>query len=189
MAKNIFDTIRVNSKDQSRSFRWYQEQVKKLGRVTQNRLMNEVKETSRLSVGKMYLFAYNPKHKDILPYYDTFPLVLPFRKMSEGFLGVNLHYLPYLVRFKTLGYLNDIANDDTYDEATRVSLSWRMLESYSRLSPLKACVKHYLTIYLESSFYNIPYQDWVIASQLPVESFKKMEKQDVWDITGKKYNG
>ena len=89
MPKNIFDTIRVNSKDQSRSYRWYQEQVKKLGRVTQNRLMNEVKETSRLSVGKMYLFAYNPKHKDILPYYDTFPLVLPFRKMSEGFLGVN----------------------------------------------------------------------------------------------------
>ena len=189
MPQNIFERIRVNSKDQERSYRWYQEQVKKIGRVTQNRLMNETKHTTTLTTGKMYMFVYNPKYKDVLPYYDTFPLVLPFEKLNEGFLGYNLHYLPYMVRFKILGYLNDLASDENINENTKVNLSWKMLSSFSRLDPLKACVKHYLTNFMESPFYNIPYQDWVIASQLPVENFKKKEKTDVWDITRKKYNG
>jgi hypothetical protein len=113
--------------------------------------------------------------------------VIPFRKLDEGFLGVNFHYLPYVIRFKMLGYLNELSSDDNLDENTRVNLSWRVLESYSRLDPIKACVKHYLTDSIHSRFLNIPYQDWVIASQLPVESFIKKNKSFVWRETGKKY--
>ena len=36
---------------------------------------------------------YNPKHKATLPYYDLFPLVLPIQKLSDGFIGINFHYL------------------------------------------------------------------------------------------------
>ena len=133
MPQNIFESVRINSNNQQRSYRWYQNRIKKLGRVTENRLMNETKQTNNLTTGKMYLFLYNPKHKETLQYYDTFPLVIPFEKLNEGFLGFNLHYLPYQVRFKMLGYLNDLANDDQINEQTKVNLSWRMLSSLSRL--------------------------------------------------------
>jgi hypothetical protein len=189
MPNNMFDKVQINAQSQQRSFRWYQEQVKKLGRVTSNRLMNETKQTNTITAGKMYLFVYNPKHKDTLPYYDTFPLVIPFEKITEGFLGFNLHYLPYAVRFKVLGYLNNLALDDNINEQTKVNVSWKTLSTLSRLNPLKVCVKHYLTNHMESSFFNIPYNDWLIASQLPVENFKKKSKQEVWEITEKKYNG
>jgi hypothetical protein len=187
MATSIFETIRNNADGANKSFKWYQEQVRKLGNVSQNQLMKETTQANRIILGKMYLFVYKPKLKESLPYYDMFPLVIPFRKLDEGFLGVNLHYLPYMVRFKMLGYLNDLSSDENLDENTRVNLSWRVLESYSRLDPIKACTKHYLNECIHSRFLNIPYPDWVIASQLPVENFIKKNKSFVWRETGKKY--
>ena len=44
-------------------------------------------------LGNMYFFFYNPKHKKTLPWYDTFPLVFPIKSFSDGFLGLNMHYL------------------------------------------------------------------------------------------------
>jgi hypothetical protein len=49
--------------------------------------------TNRIITGEMYLFAYDPKTKEDLPYYDRFPLVFPFRKVKGGFYGINMHYL------------------------------------------------------------------------------------------------
>jgi len=49
--------------------------------------------TGRMWLGKMYFFVYNPKHKITLPYYDMFPLVLPIERYSNGFLGINFHFL------------------------------------------------------------------------------------------------
>ena len=187
MATSIFETVRANAGSTDKSFRWYQQQVKKLGNVSENQLMKETKQTNSFVRGGMYLFVYNPKLKQSLPYYDMFPLVIPFKKMDEGFLGVNLHYVPYLARFKVLQDLNDLTTDNKLDEDTRVNLSWRLMESYSKLNPIKACVKHYLTNFVQSRFLSIPYPDWVIASQLPVENFQKKEKNFVWKETGKKY--
>ena len=45
-------------------------------------------------IGKMYLFQYDAKHKDILPYWDRWPLIFPFDNAKGGFYGINLHYLP-----------------------------------------------------------------------------------------------
>ena len=33
------------------------------------------------------MFVYSPKHRNTLPYYDTFPLVLPIGGAAGGFLG------------------------------------------------------------------------------------------------------
>jgi len=41
-------------------------------------------------------------------------------------------------------------------------------------------VKHYLNDHLRSRFLKINYTDWVTASMLPVESFRKVKKEKVW---------
>ena len=51
---------------------------------------------NRVSMGKMYLFNYDPKHKDTLPYYDRYPLIFPVNKAPGGFYGINMHYLPHV---------------------------------------------------------------------------------------------
>lgn len=187
---NPFLQVRARVGDTERSLQWYQTQVKALARArtAPNRLMQNTPDlASRVFPGRMYMFFYDAKLKDKLPYWDQFPLVLPFNKVEGGFYGINLHYLPYAMRFKLLGTLHEFASDETANEDTKVKVSWNILRSMSRVTPIKACVKHYLDDYVQSRFLNIKYPDWVTASLLPVERFVGASKQDVWKDSREKY--
>lgn len=184
---NVFDTIRNEAGSTERSSQWYQTQIKRLGTINTNKLMREGTLVNRVIPGEMYMFRYDPKTKAKLPFYDVFPLVLPFRRVERGFLGLNLHYIPYMLRVRILRYLSDFTNNEKMDETTRLRLSWNLLESSSRFDPVRACVKRYLSENIETRFLRIPYPDWVIASQLPVERFMKEEKATVWRETRKTY--
>jgi len=187
MATNPFEQIRSKIGDRERSVQWYQTQVAKLGTINTNQLLKQGKLSNIVLPGFMYLFAYDPKLKDTLPYYDRFPLVLPFRRVPGGFYGLNLHYIPYMLRMRMLQYLHQYASDTSMDEKTRLRINWNLLESSSRLDPIKACVKHYLNEHVLTRFLNIPYNDWVIASQLPVDRFVGAKRDQVWRDTRKKY--
>lgn len=184
---DIFDNIRVNAGDTAKSYTWYQTKLKQLGgnNVSANQLMGETKNlTTILNPGGMYLFMYDPKHKATLPYYDIFPLVLPFRKVPDGFYGINLHYLPYVLRFRVLQELLKIANKNRQSET--IALSWSLLNSVASLEAATVCVKHYLTKQIRSRFLEINKEDWLTASQLPLEGFRKATNKTVWTDTIKK---
>jgi hypothetical protein len=193
MADNIFQTIDMKAGDTQKSYQWYREQVKNLGKnITGTQLLRNEKLTSRINPGEMYLFMYDPKHKKTLPYYDTVPLVLPFNTVPDGFLGINLHYLPYLSRFQLLGELSKLTLDKRITEESRIQISWQILNSSSRYAPATACVKHYLYHHLQSRFLKINFNDWVTAAMLPVERFKSAgnsqpTKEKIWRDTKLKY--
>lgn len=187
---NPFLNVRSKVGDSDRSLAWYQTQVKALAAAATkpNKLMQNAPDlTTRIMPGNLYMFFYDPKLKDKLPYYDMFPLVLPFRKVPGGFYGINLHYLPYALRFKLLGALQEYALDNTMSEDNRVRVTWATLLTMSRVAPVKACVKHYLDGQVQSRFLNIKYPDWVTASLLPVERFVGASKQQVWQDSREMY--
>lgn len=187
---NPFINVRSKVGDSDRSLAWYQTQVKALAAAATkpNKLMQNAPDlTTRIMPGNLYMFFYDPKLKDKLPYYDMFPLVLPFRKVPGGFYGINLHYLPYPLRFKLLGALQEYALDNTMSEDNRVRVTWATLLTMSRVAPVKACVKHYLDGQVQSRFLNIKYPDWVTASLLPVERFVGASKQQVWQDSREMY--
>lgn len=172
---DAFDKIRLSADGTRKSQKWYQSQINQLtgsGNFSVEELMRNRKQLTKTIIpGGMYLFYYDPKHKSTLPMYDTLPLVLPFRQVPDGFFGINLHYLPYMLRFRTLGHLSKLANTDKITEDTRINLSWQIISSVSTLAPAKDAVKHYLTAHVKSSFLKINYADWITASQLPLERF------------------
>ena len=192
MADNVFQTVSMKAGDAQKSYYWYREQVKNLGsNLSGTQLLRNEKLTSRIRPGEMYLFMYDPKLKKTLPYYDAVPLVLPFQIVKDGFLGINLHYLPYLARFNLLGDLNKLTLDKRINENTRIQISWQILNSSSKYLAATACVKHYLSSHLRSRFLKINYTDWITASMLPVERFKSDSGNDpskakVWRDTSKK---
>jgi hypothetical protein len=187
MADNIFQQINMNAGDARKSYQWYRDQVRNLGsNLSGIQLIRNEKLSSRIVPGNMYLFMYDPKYKETLPYYDAVPLVLPFRTVPDGFLGINLHYLPYLARFRLLGELSKLTTDKKITEKTRIEISWQILNSSSKYLAATACVKHYLNDHLRSRFLKINYNDWITASMLPVESFRKVKKEKVWQETKKK---
>jgi hypothetical protein len=136
----------------------------------------------------MYLFSYYAKHHDTLPYYDQFPLIFPFEKLDDGFLGINMHYLPLPMRAKMMDGLYTIT-DTQKEEKSKVSLSYELLTSLSQLRYYKPCIKRYLNSQLRSRFLEVPATQWDIALFLPLQRFVKASVQQVYKDSRKKIRG
>ena len=100
--KDVFDKYKYDREAVKRSRSWFQGQLALLRaeRIQPATLMraDQTALRPRIMPGFLYMFVYDPKTKAKLPYYDTFPLVFPFAKTPNGFLGLNMHYLPYQLR-------------------------------------------------------------------------------------------
>src|SRR5690348_3007714 len=88
------------------SMKWLQWKISTMG-TWQLSNFQGMRQTLYPVGGAMYLFRYNPKTKETLPYYDTFPLVIPVKLLPDGFHGLNLHYLPPMLRAKLMMALMD----------------------------------------------------------------------------------
>ena len=138
-------------------------------------------------IGKMYFFFYDPKTKDSLPYYDRFPLVIPIERYSDGFLGLNLHYIHPKQRIILLDKLSDTATNKRFDEKTKLRLSYQYLSAASTAFQAMPCIKRYLFNHLTSRFLEIPADEWDIAALLPVEQFEKASKSKVYAESRKRF--
>jgi hypothetical protein len=149
---------------------WYRDAARDYSKVDERKLMRGDPDrlTARPMIGQMYMFGYDAKHKATLPYFDRFPLVFPFRKVKGGFLGINLHYLPYGHRAELMDALYEISSNQRYDETTKLNISYKVLNSASKFQNFKPCVKHYLTKQFRSRFLYIYPSEWDIAIFLPV---------------------
>ena len=85
-------------------------------------------------LGKMYFYSYDPKWKNDLPWYDTFPLVFPIEKYNNGFLGLNFHYLAPKDRAILMDQLKAFANNSwqqfisiDFWKALRFTLSFTLI--------------------------------------------------------------
>ena len=161
---------------------WFRKQASALGKVNRNQLMNEpeMKLTGKQIPGGMFMFFYDPKGKDKLPYYDSFPLTIIVDKAPGGFTGLNLHYLPMVLRAKFLDALMEITDDKKYDEDTKFNLSYSMLKRATSMKYFKPCFKRYLMSNVRSRFALVPAPEWEIATFLPTQDFQKSGKSTVW---------
>jgi hypothetical protein len=188
MATNLKYVFERNQYDLLTSVRksrdWFEQQVLIMSRqqiTPQKVLQGNIEQlTNRVMPGFMYMFAYDPKGKAELPYYDRFPLVLPFRKTPDGFIGLNMHYLPYQFRILLLDRLLIFKNNSKFDETTRIKYSWALIDGVSKYAAAKPCVKQYLTGHVRSRFRQINSNDWATAMLLPVERFVGASKQEIW---------
>jgi len=133
----------------------------------------------RFLIGGMYMFAYDPLTKKDLPYYDRFPLVLPLKRESDGFLGLNLHYLPigYRIRFlKKLLPLAQYADEDI----RRLRITYDILSASSRYREFRPCIKKYLLPQIKSRILKVESEEWDTALFLPIHQFKKAQAPTVW---------
>ena len=178
--RNQYNLHRASRKSKS----WFEQQVNIIGRqgITPMKAFTSESTTLRTSIvpGELYMFFYSAKHKETLPYWDKFPMVIPFATAKGGFLGLNLHYLQYDLRIQLMDRLLTFKSNDTLDERTKLKFSWATVEGMSKFAAVKPCVKHYLNGYVKSSFKKIDADDWATALLLPVESFVGASKQQVW---------
>ena len=166
MAKNIFEPLKDLQGNALRGASWYRNAVSLIvDQVSQRKLMSQGKVNASPSAGRMNLFVYDPKYKKTLPFYDTFPLVLPLETIKGGFMGLNFHYLPYALRARLL----DAAGQDKLN-----------VQEVKRSRLTKPTIKRYLFGYVKSMFLKIEDEDNLTAIMLPVQRFKKANETKVW---------
>jgi len=147
---------------------------------------DEARKVSSMEFGYMYAFKYDPKTKNDLLYYDTFPLIFPVRMDSDGFLGINFHYLPPVLRAKLMNALYSTLTNKKYDDTTKVKISYSILQSASKYRYFKPMLKKYLRSQVRSQFLEVQVNEWDIAIFLPTESFRKADTGRVWEESRKK---
>ena len=177
----IFDEIREAAHGQEMSMRWYRQKVQELLPRPQVRQMiregrKEDKVTIRPNFGTMNLFYYRPKTPQRLKYWDIFPLVIPMgRRLNNGFVGINFHYLSVPQRWALLERLQAFQTSsllDAFDAEEGagevVSLFWSQIKKIRGVRPI---VRRYLTEHMMSRFLRIEISEMLIAASLPVERF------------------
>jgi hypothetical protein len=201
MAAKVFDDILLRGirsgqvparTDAARE--WYRDQAKQVRRsdVQETRLIREMgsdRYESRFRLGHMYMFLYDPKHKDTLPYYDRFPLIFPINRAKGGFLGINMHYLPLQLRAKLMDALYDNVTNDRFDETTRLRASYNTLSAASKFKEFKPTVKHYLSNHVRSRLVYVNPTEWDIALFLPTARFVGATQTQVWQESRKIIRG
>ena len=146
---------------------WYQNKIKEFGQPGRLDLIRDGKQNSSPFGKSLNMFVYGPKFRKTLPYYDTFPLVLPLEKYKDGFLGINFHYLPIPLRMKLLDRMLDFDLNASYSAIKGISL-------------VKPTIHKYLYSNVKSQFRRVDASEFKIACLLPVQRFKKASSAEVW---------
>lgn len=160
-----------------RSTDWYKDKIREFGKPGALDLIRDGKRKKSPFYGRLNMFFYDPKFKKTLPYYDTFPLVLPLEPYSDGFLGINLHYLPMKLRLQLLDRLVDYSNNTKFDESTILDVDYSRLKNINLIKPT---LKRYLAGRVKTQFRRIDADEFTVAALLPVARFKKASAAEVY---------
>ena len=178
MAQSKFiQSVVKAAKGRPRSTQWFRDKIAEFGKPGAMDLIRDGKRNNSPFYGRLNMFFYDPKFKKTLPYYDTFPLVLPLENYSDGFLGVNFHYLPMSLRLQLLDRVVDFSNNTKFDESTTLDVDYTGVKGIRLVKPT---LKRYLSGRVKTNFRRIDADEFTVATLLPVQRFRKASDQEVY---------
>ena len=178
MAISILDPLVQKQGDTRKSGAWYRQAVASIAdKARAGVLMRKGQLLGRPSGGRLNLFFYDPKFKKTLPYYDTFPLVLPLDTIKGGFVGMNFHYLQPAMRFTLLSRLDRFLVGDKLGRTSKYQISYNSVKNIPMVKPT---LHKYLYSHIRSQFLRIDATEAALAVYLPVQQFKKQPATTVW---------
>jgi hypothetical protein len=165
---------------------WLRAKVNELKPTPATLMRDRQRLRDKSFIGKMYFYFYDPKTKDSMPYYDRFPLVIPIERYSDGFLGLNLHYIHPRQRIILLDKLSETATNKRFDEKTKLRVNYDYLKSASTAFEAMPCIKRYLFTQIQSRFLEISADEWDIAALLPTSTFVGASTSKVYADSNKR---
>ena len=188
----VSDAVRGGTVGQEvkRSAKWFQDKIKGLKGEVKNRFsstnaakfyresekISDAVFQKRASLGDLFCYYYNPKYKDVLPYYDMFPMIMLLSAEKETFLGINFHYL----RPKWRAILLDRVTAKIGGGLPK----WSKLRNIKQIAPT---IKRYRYDHIMRKVIPIEDDEQEIAIFLPTERFKKSGKTKVWSESERKF--
>lgn len=173
---------------------WFRDKALEVSsqQTTPNRMVTHLEsignDVNKPKPGRMLFYRYDPKHKDTLPYYDTFPLIFPLELYKDGFLGINMHYLPPIYRARLMDALYETISNDRYDNRSKMKINYQILNAAAKMRYFRPCIKRYLYSHVKSPLLQIDTKEWDYVLMLPIARFKKATARKVWDDSVKMIN-
>lgn len=166
--------IAPNRKSTDLSISWFEKMIKNFASNAKALKKEGVGEVvGHPQIGRVHFYFYDPKGKDVLPYYDKFPMTIPIEPYSDGFLGINLHYLPVGPRIALFEELMTIRSSSKVTETTKIRASYDLLKNAARFKDFEPCLKRYLFNHCRSGFLDINPKHWQTVISLPLQKFTK----------------
>lgn len=191
----IHDTLKKAAKDKRmvkgnlQSLKWLGSTLRK---ITYNpaRFVREENlffdSVNSVMPGRLYTFFYDPKHKNTLPFYDRFPCIFVIEKYSDGFLGLNLHYLKYAERAVLMDALYDYETKSKDPLKKKLAINYGIVSSFSKSPLAKHCVKRYLRNHVKSKLLKIEFDYWPIVAMLPIQEFDGKDFKNMSQVWARK---
>jgi hypothetical protein len=82
-----------------------------------------------------------------------------------------MHYLPPILRAKLMDQLYTVLTNKAFDETTRLSASYKVLNSAAKFKEFQPTIKHYLNAHVRTKPAYINPSEWDIALFLPTQQF------------------
>ncbi|NDB60569.1 hypothetical protein EB001_19295 [bacterium] len=146
--------------------------------VARNKLMNaETRWTDNDSVfvGGLFFFKYVAKGKETLPVWDKFPMAMIIDRYNDGFLALNMHYLPKGRRASLIAIVEKFKGDRKMSNVVRAKAkNWQYMKDSSggaATGYMNKTVKRYLFTHVRSQFIKINADEYDKAIQLPLEEW------------------
>ena len=175
--KNFIQQVQQAAKGRPKSTEWYRDKIKEFGTPKTLDLIRDGKQAKSPFGGRLNMFVYAPKFARKLPYYDTFPLVLPLDTIPGGFIGCNFHYLPPALRLRFLESLQAYQTAANLKTRTKFDVSYDQLKGNRYTKPT---IKKYLYSQAQSQFLRININEAALAVLLPVAQFRKESNRTVY---------
>jgi hypothetical protein len=172
-----------------KSMDWFRKRVtKNFSSVRTARMFRDQELfSSGMTLGRMYFFEYDAKHKDTLPLWDRYPLVIPFNAYrakdgAEIVLGLNFHYLQPVLRMAAFRALLKFKTNDRFNKKTKLDFSWKVISTLAQSRYFEHAVHAYRMDHVRSKFVDIPAQSYELVLFLPLARFQKGSKSEAWKM-------
>lgn len=129
---------------------------------------------SEFALGKMYFFEYDALHKDKLPIWDRYPVVIFFdtyksKAGNQIVLGLNFHYLAPALRMAAFRALLKFKTGNGFKKSTKLDFSWSVIKVLAQSKYYEKAIHAYRVDHLKSTLVEIPAQSWEMALFLPLQ--------------------
>jgi len=158
----------------------------KINKTDEVRDVRTVSPTSKSGKNQMRLgypvtFAYDPKWKKTLPYYDNLPLSIVLAKYGDRFLGINLHYVPWARRIQLAEYLVRRTKNKNRVTYRDIKAAWKAAKLPLALASL--CIRMYLHSHIKSKMKQFDWETYREAAKNIDPRFKKKADQYIYNQT------
>lgn len=131
---------------------------------------------NKFTLGKMYFYEYDALHKDTLPIWDRYPLVIFFDAYTSKagdpiVLGLNFHYLTPALRMAAFRALLRFRTEKRYRKNTRLDFSWSVIKTLAQSKYYEKAIHAYRIDHFKSTLVEVPAQAWEMFLFLPLARF------------------